>query len=150
MNDRTDDERELRRIVQELYASVSSPPGVAPPIEADRHLLHPQARKCRTLHDAAGGVRFQIMSADEFAEDVLERVTPMGFFEVEVAHESFVYGDIAHVLSHYEAFADEARTRRVKRGVNSIQLLRTEDGWKVFSMIWDDEENLLPITPPES
>ncbi|MGD2071629.1 MAG: hypothetical protein PVI57_23395 [Gemmatimonadota bacterium] len=49
MNDRADDERDLRRIVQELYASGSSPAGVAPPVEADRHLLHPLVRKCRTL-----------------------------------------------------------------------------------------------------
>lgn len=137
------DERELRRVVGRLYESVSAPAGVPPPIAADRALLHPLARLCRTVRDARGDVAFQVFSVDEYAEDVRKRVTDMGFFEVEVAHEAFVFGNIAHVLSHYEGYADRERTRRVKKGVNSIQLLRTDDGWKPFSILWDDEENRL-------
>lgn len=139
----SEDRQELRRIVHALYRAVSAPAGVVPPMEEGAVLLHPRARKCRTVRDRSGATAHHIMSGDEYAENVRELVTDVGFFEVETAHESFVYGDIAHVISHYEGYADEALTRRTKKGVNSIQLLRVDGHWKVFSMIWDDEENLV-------
>jgi hypothetical protein len=141
------DRREIAHIVTRLYASVSSPAGVEPPIDREKELLHPRARKCRTLRDEAGRAHFQIIPGESYADDVRRLVTEIGFFEVEMAHQCFVYGHVAQVVSHYEAYADEARTRRLKKGVNLIQLLKVEGEWKVFSMIWDDEENRVLSSP---
>ena len=141
MNRRDPDRDELKRIVGRLYESVSSPPGVAPSVDPDAPHLHPRVRMCRTVRDAEGHTRFEIMSGRDYAENVRALVTEPGFFEIEVAHEAFVYGDVAHVLSQYEAFADAAHTRRLKKGVNSLQFLRVEGRWQVFSVVWDDEQN---------
>jgi hypothetical protein len=144
MNGTDEDAHQLRRIVERLYRSVSAPPGVRPPLEEGDALMHLAARKVRTTRDQEGHARFHIMSAEEYADNVRDYLTGIGFFEVEVAHESFVYGHIAHVISRYEAYEDEAHTHLVKRGVNSIQFLKTGEGWRVFSLIWDDELNVVP------
>ena len=137
------DERALRDLVAALYRLVSAPAGVAPAIDADCALLHPQVRLCRTVRGPDRTARQEIMDAAGYARSARALITDIGFFEVETHHEAFVYGDVAHVLSHYEAYADEQGGDPIKKGVNSIQLLRVHGRWQVFSMIWDDEVNRL-------
>ena len=67
------------------------------------------------------------------------------FFEVETGREVRVFGNIAHVWSAYEArhAPDDAVPER--RGINSIQLYRGEEGWKIIHMIWDNERDGVPL-----
>lgn len=56
----------------------------------------------------------------------------------ELRHETRVYDRVAHRYSFYEAGfkpADEP----FARGVNSIQLINTSEGWKLTSMAWNDD-----------
>ena len=32
-----------------------------------------------------------------------------------------------------------------RRGINSIQLCKGEDGWKIIHMIWDNERDGVPL-----
>lgn len=143
------DRAELRRLVAELYASVSGPPGQPPTFQPDSDLLLPTVRMCRTVRTPDGAARHEVMDAEQYARSVRALVTPIGFYEVETRHEAFVYGDIAHVLSHYQAYSDKAHEQRTKAGVNSIQLLRVDGRWRVFNMIWDDELNLVSMPEGE-
>jgi hypothetical protein len=49
---------------------------------------------------------------------------------------------MAHVWSNYEARTSPDDADVERRGINSIQLFRhPELGWRIVSMIWDNERN---------
>ena len=62
------------------------------------------------------------------------------FSEVEVWSRTEVFGDIAAnatVSMKRPACSKELPSRRA--GMKSIQLVRSEEGWKIVSVLWDDE-----------
>ena len=62
------------------------------------------------------------------------------FYEVETDRRVDVFGNIAHVWSHYEARRSTSDNDVERRGINSIQLFRDPDrGWRIIHMIWDNE-----------
>ena len=82
-----------------------------------------------------------ILPVDDFIKS-FEEVVASGAIpsleDKEVRHETRVFDKIAHRYSFYEArfTASEAP---FARGVNSIQLIKTQEGWKVTSMAWNDD-----------
>jgi hypothetical protein len=69
----------------------------------------------------------------------------MSFYEVETRREILIFGNVAHVWSAYEARTDPDDAVPERRGINSIQLFRDETGWRVISMIWDNERPGLSV-----
>lgn len=133
-------EREIAALLVPFYEAVSGPIGVgfSPELEADTH--HPRARLARTEY-TDGVPALKIFTVDEHRADAEDVLKAIDFYEVETGHEIFVYGNIAHVVSRYDAYGDPEGSILLKRGINLIQLARTADGWKVYSVIWDDETN---------
>ncbi|MGZ4810508.1 MAG: hypothetical protein ACXV7D_14385, partial [Thermoanaerobaculia bacterium] len=76
-------------------------------------------------------------------EKMIKSGTMTSFWEGELWRDTFVLGNMAHVLSAYET----RRTRHgevMNRGVNSIQLFRREKSkepqrWWISAMIWRRE-----------
>lgn len=62
------------------------------------------------------------------------------FFETGFIHRMEVYGNIASVISTYEAFRAANGSEPGKRGMNFIQMLRDGNRWRITSMIWRDED----------
>ena len=133
-------EKEIEALLVPFYEAVSGPKGVGFREELDDATHHPAARLARTEYtDGVPALKiFTVAEHRADAEDVLKAID---FFEVETGHEIFVYGNIAHVVSRYDAYGDPDGKILLKRGVNLIQLALTADGWKVYSVIWDDETN---------
>jgi len=77
---------------------------------------------------------------DDYRADVADFFAAHAFFEVETARRLHVFGNIAHAWSVYEARTAPDDETPERRGINSIQLYRGEDGrWRIISMIWDNE-----------
>ena len=58
------------------------------------------------------------------------------FYEVEIAHQATIRGDIAHAFSEYES----RRTPdgpAFDRGVNGIMFVRIGGQWRVTSIAWE-------------
>lgn len=55
------------------------------------------------------------------------------FQEEETDGSTHIMGNLAHRASHYQATIEGGSTV----GVNSIQLLKHQGSWKIFSMLWD-------------
>jgi hypothetical protein len=66
------------------------------------------------------------------------------FYEEEIAGRNEQFGNIAHRISSYKTFVNQMDSA-FERGVNSFQLIKTPNGWKVSSIIWDVEKPQLPI-----
>jgi hypothetical protein len=78
-------------------------------------------------------------SVETFVQDFIDfagraDVESSGFRETVVAARVWEFGDIAHVVTVYEA-SIPGRDRPPTRGVDSWSLTRVEDTWKVVSVV---------------
>lgn len=134
-----DEKARVGAVVDEMYAMIS---GAAGPRDWARQAgcFHPDARQMRTGVDGEGSPWIKIMSPAEYQADVTPFFMSTPFFEVEMARRIDVLGNMAHVWSLYQARNAPHDATPERRGINSIQLFRGEDGsWKIVSMIWDNE-----------
>lgn len=67
------------------------------------------------------------------------------FKEFEVHRKIEQYGNISHVFSTYGTNIETAKGSINTCGINSIQMLRTGDQWKITSLIWFEENSLHPL-----
>lgn len=133
------DETAIGDVIDGMYAMISGPAG---PRDWDRQaqLFHPDARQMRTGVGEDGKPWIVIMGLEQYRRDTQPFFDTGPFFEVELARRIEVFGNMAHAWSHYEAKRDPTDLVPERRGVNSIQLFKGEDGvWKIISMIWDNE-----------
>lgn len=133
-------EQEIEALLLPFYEAVSGPKGVGFRAELDAAIHHPRARLARTEY-TGGEPALNIFTLEEHRADAEDVLKAIDFYEVETGHEIFVYGNIAHVVSRYDAYGDAGGEILLKRGVNLIQLARNADGWRIYSVIWDDETN---------
>jgi hypothetical protein len=90
----------------------------------------------------------EITSVSQFIEP-RQRMVDSGqltrFREIETAEITEIFGNIAHRLSTYEKSGVSVGTEIAGRGIISIQFVKTDSGWKISSMAWDDERPGLTI-----
>ena len=60
--------------------------------------------------------------------------------EQEIWGKTQVFGKVAHRFSTYVLYVNDMNTI-VERGVNSMQLVKTDKGWKINSITYDTEKN---------
>lgn len=133
------DEQQIGAVVDEMYAMISGPAGPRDWSRQDNCFL-PDAHQVRTWVDEQGRPQKKVMSLDDYARDAQPKFDEHGFYEVETGRRIDVFGNIAHVWSHYEARLSPDDADPERRGVNSIQLFRDPDlGWRIIHMIWDNE-----------
>jgi hypothetical protein len=130
--------------VRALYEVISGPAGAPRDWERERKLFFPGARLVPTGIEAKG-----LPTADVFdVEGYIASRSPMfekdSFFEKEVARRTFVFGNVAHVLSSYE-LSRAPGENPFRRGVNSIQLFCDGNRWWVLSIVWDSERPGNPL-----
>ena len=78
---------------------------------------------------------------DQYEHDfdrMIDSGTMPSFWEAEVWRDTFLLGNMAHVLSAYEA-RRERGGEILNRGVNSIQLFQRDGRWWISAMIWRRE-----------
>jgi hypothetical protein len=65
--------------------------------------------------------------------------------ERELLRKVDVFGKIAHVLSTYELSMMNKEGKIVRKGLNSIQLVKQGGQWLICSLIWDRETSDLKL-----
>lgn len=130
------DEEEIGALIAELYEVISGPPG-----ERDwERFAGLFASGARLMPSRRGerGVTLEVLDPAGYATSRGRLFRQTAFYEREVARRLWVFGDIAHAWSAYAGrFSVEGP--EALRGVNSIQLHRGVDGWRVISVLWDSE-----------
>lgn len=133
------DEQAIGAVIDEMYAMISGPAG---PRDWSRqtNCFLPEARQARTFLDQDGQPAMLAMGLDEYRENVTPFFMTNPFYEVETSRRIDLFGNMAHVWSHYEARTSPDDADVERRGINSIQLFRhSELGWRIINMIWDNE-----------
>ena len=134
----TNDEIEIGKVIDEMYDAISGPAG---PRDWSRHKnsFHEDSRQMRTWIDADGRTAIKIMDRDAYSADTTPYFAENDFFEIETARKVNIFGNIAHAWSIYEARRSPDAAELDRRGINSIQLYKDAQGWRIMSMIWDNE-----------
>jgi len=133
------DRSDVGAVVDEIYAMISGPAGPRD-WARQRAIFHPDARQARTWIGEDGRPAMKMMDPAEYEADTTPYFAANDFYEVEIGRRIDVFGNIAHVWSAYEARRSPDDTEPERRGINSIQLVRDEDGlWSVLAMVWDNE-----------
>src|SRR5580658_3533751 len=86
-----------------------------------------------------------VSTPDEYAERAKPIFEKAGFYETELARKLETFGNIAHAFSTYES-RHAPGEKPFARGINSFQLVKLGDTWKVMTIFWDSErpDNPLP------
>ena len=131
-----DDLRDIEHVVQTFFAAFTSGPDVEVRLDGLRTVLLPEALIVRTC-----GVPMSY-DVDGFVEPRRELLTGgrvTGFREWELEGTTEVYGDVAHHWCSYAKEWVEDGEPRTGAGAKTIQLVRTDAGWRISAVAWDDE-----------
>ncbi len=133
-------------VLQDLYAVISGPAGEPRDWDRFRELFAPEARLvARAGATDQDGMRVQVMTPDDYIRQAEPYFAQSGFHESELARRVELFGDLAHVFSTYESRVAPEDELPFQRGINSIQLLRSADGWKVLHLTWESENDRRPL-----
>jgi len=86
-----------------------------------------------------------VMTPDQYIERVKPIFDQEGFFERPVVNKIEHYGNIAHVFCTYESRHNSNDAKPFARGINSFQLIKAGDDWKIMSILWQQEDETHPI-----
>ena len=107
-----------------------------------RALFLPEARFVPVRTDSTGKHISRMFTVDDYVAnkgkmgaDVLD--------EKQVKYSISEFGDVAHLWSTYVL---KVNGKQVARGVNSVQALKTDAGWRVLEVSWQAETPQLQLT----
>lgn len=138
------DAASIEGILRALYESISGPAGAARDWGRFRSLFLPGARLVRTSLADDGTPRAQAFDPEAYERDTVDYFEREPFYETEVGRRVARFGNIAHVLSVYEA-RHAPGAEAFRRGINSIQLFHDHRRWWVVGVLWDNEREDTPI-----
>jgi hypothetical protein len=127
--------QEIRKVVGTVYSSMSGPAGAPRSWQEFEACFAPEGRITPFHVQPDGSFFFEVMTVREYIASRDRLLASESFYEDEVDHAVSISGRIAHVFSRYEArhAPDEAA---FVSGVNSVQLVRLPEGWRILSMTW--------------
>lgn len=138
--------KQIDRVTEALYASISFEENGAPALDTLKRLFITEGRLINNNDDVPS-----FMTVDEFIkafQDQLSGGTVFSFHETEIASRTEIFGKIAHRFSTYEARFDLKAPEPFCIGINSLQFIKVNQSWLVVSIIWNDQSDDLRI-PPE-
>jgi hypothetical protein len=130
--------QEIDKLIAEFFSIFDNRIRIAPDLSRLIPMFVPGAiiTKCSNGH-------VEIMSLDDFItprEALFKSGTLIGFHEWEVTEETFVNNETVTRICTYakEGFLDGQSFSG--SGMKSIQLILTQEGWKILSILWEDLE----------
>ncbi|MBV9962844.1 MAG: hypothetical protein JO072_11410 [Parafilimonas sp.] len=136
------DDIAIKKAVDDAYAALSFKDGQQPKYDNIKNAFIPQAQLINYITDTA-----QILSIDDFVKafkNYVQTTNIQTFDEQEIYGRTDQFGNIAQRISSYKTYINSNDIVK-ERGVNSFQLIKTPQGWKVSSIIWDVEKSGLSI-----
>jgi hypothetical protein len=141
--DGPDDRAAIREAVDGFFGAFVSGAGCSERMNGLRGLLLPGAVVVRT-----GGQEPAVMTVEEFIaprESLLTDGHLADFREWPVSGRIDVFGDVAHWFGSYAKQGSQDGEPFTGRGMKSIQLIRTAEGWRISAAAWDDERDGLRV-----
>lgn len=131
------DEDAIAEVIGLFFAAFASGPGVAARLDGLRRLLLPSAVIVKTC-----GGEPTVYDVDGFIEPRRALLSDGGlqeFREWETSGRTEVFGDIGQHFCAYEKSWVQDGVQHTARGMKTLQLVRTGEGWRISAAAWDDE-----------
>ena len=132
-----DDRTQIDQLMVSFLRAVSFGAGEQPAYAALRELFVDGARLINTTPEVR-----ETSTVDEFIRVREEKVASgalTAFEELESAETTEVFGNVAQRWSTYRKRGTTDGVPIDARGVIGTQFVRTERGWRISAMAWDDE-----------
>jgi hypothetical protein len=129
-------------VVHAVYATISGPAGTRDWVRF-RSLFADGARLI-SMRATADGTAALVMSPEDYAKRAGASFEKTPFYESELARRVENFGAIAHVFSTYESRRAPGE-KPFARGINSFQLVKEGQVWKVMTILWDAERDSNPL-----
>jgi hypothetical protein len=130
------DDPAIERLLEKLYEVISFEEGDEPNWSGLQALFSEHARITRITPEGTDHMDPQSFLA--LTRSMLELGAYTSFYEFELARHVRRFGHVAQVWSLYETRRDRSATRALGRGINSIQLIREGEAWRVLGLLWDE------------
>ena len=127
----------IESVVGRFFAGFVSGADSAAAIAGLREVLHPRAVIVRTC-----GQEPEVYDVDGFIaprEALLASGELTDFREWPTSGRTDVFGDIAQHWCTYAKSWRQGGEQVSGAGVKSLQLVRTDRGWRISAIVWDDE-----------
>jgi hypothetical protein len=122
-------------MIRDYYKVICFEEGGAPNLERMSEMFSSHARITRITPE---GVDYlDVRSFTSLVEELLELGAMTSFHEREIKRNALRYGQLFHVASAYETRVKPDAIDYLERGVNSLQILREQRGWRIVSLCWD-------------
>jgi hypothetical protein len=133
----------ITKAVHNAYAAISFKEGEKPRYSEIRNYFTPQAQLINFRTDTAEVTDISLFF-DPLYKSFIENNHIHLFYEEEIFGRTEQFGKIAQRISTYVTYLN-TRDKPEERGVNSFQLIKTKQGWRVSSIIWDVEKPALKV-----
>ncbi|MEO0469346.1 MAG: hypothetical protein AAF206_06995 [Bacteroidota bacterium] len=128
----------IQQTIDQLYAVITIKDGKAPQFREKMEAIFFDQAPFTSLQRQR-----RISSRDDFIsnfEKLIESGRIKNLDEREMQASIQIFGKVAHCFSSYEMYVEDM-SKPADRGINSIQMIETENGWKVISIAWDVEKD---------
>ncbi|HEY0743565.1 MAG TPA: hypothetical protein VGD40_18985 [Chryseosolibacter sp.] len=142
--DYSSDVKSPESIVAALYEVISGEKGQARDWDRFKNLFTADAKLIPTFTNKERQVAYRAITPAEYETSFTKSIPVRGFFEREISNITEAYGNIVHVFSTYET-TEEKNGKVTMRGINSIQLLKTNDRYYVVNIFWSSETPQTPL-----
>ena len=129
-------------LIRAVYDVISGPAGTRD--WARFRSLFAEGARLIPIRVTAEGSSANAMTPDDYAQRAGASFEKNAFCESEAARRVEAYGNIAHVFSTYESRRAPGE-KPFARGINSFQLVRIGNAWKVMTILWDAERPETPL-----
>jgi hypothetical protein len=143
-----DDWEALERLMKVFYEVICFPEGGEPDWLRMEELFSPHARITRITPE---GIDYLDLKAfRNLVEEMLELGAFTSFYEQECGRTVQRYGRVFHVASAYESKVSPSALDYLECGVNSLQIIREDAGWRILGLCWDTGAGSTVLTAPAS
>jgi hypothetical protein len=142
--DYSTDVKSSEAIIAALYDVISGDKGQARDWDRFKNLFTTDAKLIPTFVNKEGKVAYRAITPAEYETSFTKSIPQRGFFEKEISNVTELYGNIVHVFSTYET-REERDGKVTMRGINSIQLLKSDDRFYVVNIFWSSETPQTPL-----
>jgi hypothetical protein len=142
--DYSSDVKSVESTIAALYEVISGEKGEARDWDRFKNLFTADAKLIPTFTNKEGSVAYRAITPAEYETSFTKNIPQRGFFEREISNITESYGNIVHVFSTYET-REEKEGKVTMRGINSIQLLKSNERFYVVNVFWSSETEKSPL-----
>ncbi len=137
MTEDHEDKDAIDKLVKAFFNSFTNKGGAKPDLEGIYRLFIPEGIIIK--NSGAEPEVYNLNSFIEPREKLLNDGQLVDFSEEELTERTDIFGAIAQRFCLYRKSGTLNGEKFETRGMKSIQLIKTTNGWKISAVAWDDE-----------